>query len=37
MPIRLEGAKGGAELHATIVSVDPLTGHASEIRRYTRT
>lgn len=37
MPIRLESAKGGAELHATIVSVDPATGHAREIRRYTRT
>jgi 2',3'-cyclic-nucleotide 2'-phosphodiesterase len=37
MPIRLESAKGGAELHATIVSVDPATGHAVEIRRYTRT
>ena len=37
MPIRLESAKGGGELHATIVSVDPATGHAQEIRRYTRT
>src|SRR6202140_3858499 len=37
MPIRLDSAKGGAELHATIVSVDPATGHAKEIRRYTRT
>jgi metallophosphoesterase (TIGR00282 family) len=37
MPIRLDSAKGGAELHATIVSVDPATGHALEIRRYTRT
>jgi calcineurin-like phosphoesterase len=37
MPIRLESAKTGAELHATIVSVDPVTGHALEIRRYTRT
>src|SRR3984893_401227 len=37
MPIRLESAKTGAELHATIVSVDPATGHAKEIRRYTRT
>jgi 2',3'-cyclic-nucleotide 2'-phosphodiesterase len=36
MPIRLESAKGGGELHATIVSVDPATGHALEIRRYTR-
>lgn len=37
MPIRLDNAKGGAELHATIVSVDPATGRALEIRRYTRT
>src|SRR6202158_74244 len=37
MPIRLDAAKGGGELHATIVSVDPATGHAKEIRRYTRT
>ncbi len=36
MPIRLESAKGGAELHATIVSVDPATGHATAIRRLTR-
>ena len=36
MPIRLESAKGGGELHATIVSVDTATGHAKEIRRYTR-
>jgi metallophosphoesterase (TIGR00282 family) len=36
MPIRLESAKGGGELHAAIVSVDPATGHASGIRRYTR-
>ena len=36
MPIRLDSAKTGAELHATIVSVDPATGHALDIRRYTR-
>jgi metallophosphoesterase (TIGR00282 family) len=36
MPIRLDSAKTGGELHATIVSVDPATGHALEIRRYTR-
>jgi len=34
MPIRLDSAKGGAELHATIVTVDPETGHAQKIRRY---
>ncbi len=36
MPIRLENAKAGAELHAVIVTVDPETGHATAIRRYTR-
>ncbi len=36
MPIRLENAKGGAELHAVIITVDPATGHATAIRRYTR-
>lgn len=35
MPIRLEGTKGGAELHATIVTVDADTGRATRIRRYT--
>jgi hypothetical protein len=34
LPIRLDTAKGGAELHAVIVTVDPNTGHASAIRRY---
>ncbi|MBV9769902.1 MAG: TIGR00282 family metallophosphoesterase [Bryobacterales bacterium] len=33
MPIRLENAKGGAELHAVIVSVNPETGRAIGIRR----
>jgi hypothetical protein len=36
MPIRLDSAKTGGELHATIVSVDPATGHSLDIRRYTR-
>jgi len=36
MPIRLDSAKGGAELHATIVTVDPKTGRATAIRRYAR-
>jgi hypothetical protein len=36
MPIRLDSAKTGGELHATIVSVDAATGHALDIRRYTR-
>jgi 2',3'-cyclic-nucleotide 2'-phosphodiesterase len=34
MPIRLDSAKGGAELHAAIVTVDPETGRAQRIRRY---
>jgi len=37
MPIRLDSSKSGAELHATIVTVDPTTGRATGIRRYTRT
>src|SRR5579872_905377 len=36
MPIRLDSAKGGGELHAAIVTVDPQTGHATAIRRYAR-
>ncbi len=36
MPIRLDSAKSGAELHAAIVSVDPQTGRATGIRRYER-
>jgi metallophosphoesterase (TIGR00282 family) len=34
MPVRLETAKGGVELHAAIVTVDPSTGRATAIRRY---
>jgi 2',3'-cyclic-nucleotide 2'-phosphodiesterase len=36
MPIRLDSAKTGAELHAVIVTVDPETGRATAIRRYAR-
>jgi 2',3'-cyclic-nucleotide 2'-phosphodiesterase len=36
MPIRLDNAKSGAELHAVIVTVNPDTGHATAIRRYAR-
>ena len=36
MPIRLDSAKSGGELHAAIVTVDPQTGHATAIRRYAR-
>jgi metallophosphoesterase (TIGR00282 family) len=35
MPIRLDSAKTGGELHATIVTVDPASGRATAIRRYT--
>jgi metallophosphoesterase (TIGR00282 family) len=34
IPVRLDAAKGGAELHATIVRVDAATGRALGIRRY---
>jgi len=34
LPVRLDAAKGGAELHATIVSVNAQTGRATGIRRY---
>lgn len=34
LPIRLDAAKSGTELHATIVTADPATGHATRIRRY---
>jgi len=36
MPIRLDSAKQGGELHATIVTVDPQTGRATAVRRYAR-
>jgi hypothetical protein len=36
MPTRLDSAKTGGELHATIVTVDPQTGRATAIRRYMR-
>jgi metallophosphoesterase (TIGR00282 family) len=36
MPIRLDSAKGGPELHAAIVTVDPQTGRATAIRRCER-
>ncbi len=36
MPIRLDSAKTGGELHAVTVTVDPATGHAKAIRRCER-
>ena len=35
MPVRMEAARHGAELHAVIVEVDEDSGHATAIRRYT--
>lgn len=34
MPVRMEAAKRGAELHAAILSVDEETGKATSVRRY---
>lgn len=34
LPIRLEAAKGGAELHSVIVEVEEATGRALSIRRH---
>jgi calcineurin-like phosphoesterase len=35
MPVRMEAARHGAELHAVIIEVDETTGHAAAVRRYT--
>jgi metallophosphoesterase (TIGR00282 family) len=35
LPVRMEAARHGAELHAVIVEVDESTGHATAVRRYT--
>jgi metallophosphoesterase (TIGR00282 family) len=35
MPVRMEAARHGAELHSVIVEVDESTGRATAIRRYT--
>jgi len=34
LPVRMEAAKGGAELHAVIVDVDEETGKARAVRRH---
>lgn len=34
LPIRLDAAKGGPELHATIIQVDQTSGKALGVRRY---
>lgn len=33
LPMRFESAKGGAELHGAMITVDPATGRAASIRR----
>jgi calcineurin-like phosphoesterase len=37
MPVRMEAARHGAELHAVIVEVDESTGRATAVRRYSVT
>lgn len=37
LPVRMEAARHGAELHAVIVAVDESTGRASAVRRHTVT
>jgi metallophosphoesterase (TIGR00282 family) len=35
LPVRMEAARHGAELHSVIVEVDDSTGRAAAVRRYT--
>jgi 2',3'-cyclic-nucleotide 2'-phosphodiesterase len=35
LPVRMEAARGGAELHGVIVQVDETSGKAISVRRYT--
>ncbi len=35
MPVRMEAARHGAELHSVIIAVDETTGRATNIKRYT--
>ncbi|MGH9557986.1 MAG: TIGR00282 family metallophosphoesterase [Bryobacteraceae bacterium] len=35
LPVRMEAARQGAELHSVVVEVDESTGRAASIRRYT--
>jgi calcineurin-like phosphoesterase len=37
MPVRMEAARHGAELHGVVVEVDESTGRASAIRRIALT
>jgi len=34
LPVRMESARAGAELHAVIIDVDEATGHARAVRRH---
>jgi 2',3'-cyclic-nucleotide 2'-phosphodiesterase len=34
LPVRMEAARGGAELHGVIVQVDESSGKAISVRRY---
>jgi hypothetical protein len=35
MPVRMEAARHGAELHSVIIGVDETTGQATSVKRYT--
>ena len=35
MPVRMEAARHGAELHSVIIEVDEITGRATAVRRFT--
>jgi metallophosphoesterase (TIGR00282 family) len=35
LPVRMEAARGGADLHSVIIEVDDLTGKAAAVRRHT--
>ena len=35
LPVRMEAARHGGELHSVIVEVDESTGRATAVRRYT--
>jgi metallophosphoesterase (TIGR00282 family) len=37
VPVRMEAARGGVELHAVIVDVDENSGKATDVRRWTTT
>ena len=35
LPVRMEAARGGAELHSVIIDIDDATGKARSVRRFT--